>query len=230
MLDGNNSVLIWRQAGAVNKHKRLVPVDRDKIITAPNWEVHWGRSPQTEIDIQAMRDEIARIAPWVSEVWLVPALHDLQDSKNFSGFFYLKYNQIVVAYSGRSFSYVFSTLYHELFHAVQAEMSANFERNFYEEIESRPLIRYSDTYLDDPSERSARQFEHFAMLLAEGVSISHVIGQDRIFDLFSSIYNGDFAKSRAAAIAEALAEQDRQNKKAARVAALKSAFGFKKAA
>jgi hypothetical protein len=190
-MNGQAAYLIYESGKAGGNSPAAQPFDA--VPLWPGYSMKPGKPPKTAFDIDHARQAITRIAPWCPEVWAVPELWNA-GGEEIGGYCETKTSRIILAYADRRFNGTMSTLYHELFHAVQNRMDHDDRAEFYAEIGMKSYA-YGDTeYLDKPLEQSARLFQYFAMYLETGGSFFLPKNSENTDPAFlMSVYTGKFA-------------------------------------
>lgn len=130
---------------------------------------------------------VDRIAPFLT-VYFAPHL-SINDC-NFQGL--SLGNKPVIFVSTSSPVTARSTLYHEIFHAIESDLSAfiGCVRD-----DTNDAFYCNDPYFDSETERAARLFENFAMTLDHGGHF-RFSDDDVAIAFMNDIFTGEFAKNR----------------------------------
>lgn len=199
---GNEAVLIYStEAGRMSLHgyNPRIPLGAAQYqISQENdgWRIEEGKNLKRPVDIKALAEIAERIAPWVKAVYAIPRL--FYKDIEWGGVYCPKGSVIFITYNNADQRSLSSTLYHELFHAVQEKMSDHYSDD-YDSLMSRVnslAVKYDDPeYLDTEIEQSARAFQYFSMMMDSGVTFYfQKKTDDPTLNFFLSVYQGDFAQ------------------------------------
>ncbi len=200
MLDGTNALRVWRKGRACEEYLQL------SDLVDEHYEFKEGKEPKVYPNFDWMRDTIGRICPKTQEVLLVPIIKDKSDDSACSGFCRGEGARIAIKYNESRSAYTASTLYHELMHAVDEQLNEVSLNRYFVELAQRGAYYGDDEYLDKPTEKLARAFEHFACGLDHGLRFklfnADSDGSESLEQWMYRVYSGSWAQQ--------IAEDDRQ--------------------
>jgi len=206
-LDGKTAMRIYESTGRLSVEIMQI----DQAPRPEGWTIFDGEPPKAPLNLDFAAASVQRIAPWISEAWIIPRLKD-KTGEPWGGCYNSATGRIFMTYHARRGPSFQSVVYHEIFHAVQPRIDSEYRQKFYKILWNRTRYHHDPDYSDTGSETSARLFEAFANFLDEGGISTTTNGSDEITKFLGEVYSGQFA-AECAELDRRQADADRRRRR-----------------